>query len=260
MSSNEPTKSKLAPELPHGELQTVFENIWFVQGQVKMPMKLPAKISRSMTVLRDAQSGDLTLVNSMRLSKSGLDQLADLGPIKHVIRLGGFHGRDDLFYREKFNAQVFAIQGQSYSRSMELSSDSENGYMQPDVWVSSAEQLPLSDCDLKIFTSSSPPEAALLLKLHGGILITADSLQNTPAPDQFVNFPMKLMMKKFGFWKAYNVGPGWLQFAKPSKNDVQSVMQLDFEHVLPGHGQAVINDAKNKFAPVVNGELKGCHS
>jgi hypothetical protein len=66
------------------------------------------------------------------------------------------------------------------------------------------------------------------------------------------------MMKRFGFFKPYNVGPGWLRFASPSADDVRSILQLDFEHVLPGHGDAVIGGAKEKYRPAIEGELKGC--
>jgi len=249
----------LAPLLPHGELQSLFDNIWFIQGQVKMPMKLPAKISRSMTIYKNPVSGELTLINSMRLSPEGLDQLQKLGPITNVVRLGGFHGRDDLFYQRELNAKVFAIQGQAYSRAMEASDNPDDSYMRPDAWVSQASDLPIPNCELKIFSTSKPPEAALLINEHSGVLVTADSLQNTPKPDKFVNFPMKIMMKKFGFWVAYNVGPGWVQFAKPAIGDIRSVMELDFEHVLPGHGEAVIDNAKDKYRPIVESDIKGCH-
>ena len=87
------------PAMAHSPITKVFENIWFVQGQVKMPMLLPMKISRSMTIIRDIDSGELTLVNSMRLSSADLMELEKLGPIKHIIRVGGFHGRYDGFYR-----------------------------------------------------------------------------------------------------------------------------------------------------------------
>jgi len=72
--------------------------------------------------------------------------------------------------------------------------------------------------------------------------------------------PMKIMMKKFGFWKAHNVGPGWLQFAKPNRGNVRSIMNLNFEHVLPDHGAVVIGNVKEKFRPVVEGELACCHA
>jgi len=205
----------VAPLLPHGQMQPLFDNIWFVQGQVKMPMKMPAKISRSMTIYKNPDNDELTLINSMRLSNQGLDELQKLGSITNVIRVGGFHGRDDLFYQRHFKAKVFAIQGQTYSRTLEAPTTVDDGYMKPDVWVSQASHLPIKNCRLKIFSSSTPPEAAILIEEHDGVLVTADSLQNTPKPDKYVNFPMKLMMRKFGFWAPHNVGPGWVKFAKP---------------------------------------------
>jgi len=249
----------LAPLLPHGELQTLFDNIWFVQGQVKMPMKIPAKISRSMTIYKNPDNGELTLINSMRLSEEALEEVQKLGPITNVIRLGGFHGRDDLFYQSKFKAKVFAIQGQTYSRSMEAPANADDGYMKPDVWVSQASHLPIGNCKLKIFSSSTPPEAALLIEEQDGVLVTADSLQNTPKPDKFVNFPMKIMMKRFGFWTPHNVGPGWVKFATPRAGDIRSILEFNFDHLLPGHGEAVIGNAKSKYSPILVGRIKDCH-
>ena len=67
------------------------------------------------------------------------------------------------------------------------------------------------------------------------------------------------MMKRMGFLKPYNVGPGWLQFAKPSAREVRAILDIEFDHVLPGHGTAVIGGAKEKFRPAIAGDLKGCH-
>ena len=254
-----PTTPKSLPLLPHGEMQQLFENLWFVKGQVKMPMLLPVKFSRSMTIVRNPSNRELTLINSMRLSDSALAELEKLGRITQVIRIGGFHGRDDGFYRERYGAKIFAIAGQTYARKMKVPTDVDVGYMQPDAWLTEESELPLEDGELKIFKTCHPPEAALLLKREGGILITGDSLQNTAQADEFVNFVARKMMGKMGFFKAYNVGPGWLQFAKPAKAEVRSLLDLDFAHVLPGHGDPVINDAKEKYRAALEGELKGCH-
>ncbi|MBF0279739.1 MAG: hypothetical protein HQM13_18220 [SAR324 cluster bacterium] len=248
-----------APLQPHGEVKQIFENIWFVQGQVRMPMMFPMKISRSMTIIKDLQEENLTLINSMRLSDSALAELEKIGKITSVIRIAGYHGRDDAFYKDTFQAKVYAIEGQTYSRKMEVSRDVRSGFMQADVWLNENSELPVKNSALKIIKSCHPPEAVLLVQQEGGILITGDTLQNTPKADEFVNFPAKLMMKKMGFYKPCNVGPAWLQFAKPDRGEVRSLLDLDFEHVLPAHGEAVLDDAKNKFRPVLEGDLKGCH-
>ena len=246
------------PALNHGELQLVFENIWFIKGTVKMPIAIPMKISRSMTVIKNPDNNELTLVNSMRLSEEGLRKLDSLGKVAHVIRLAGFHGRDDGFYKDKYQAKVYAVKGQFYSRKFEKQPiKPEDGFMQPDVWLDESTPLPIEGSQLRVIHSSNPGEAILLIDREGGILVVGDTLQNMPAADEFVNFPAKIMMGKMGFFKAYNVGPGWLQFAKPNESEVRAILDIDFDHVLPAHGDPVIGKAKEKYRPALTGPLKG---
>ncbi len=49
---------------------------------------------------------------------------------------------------------------------------------------------------------------------------------------------------------------GWLQFARPSADEVRAILDLPFEHVLPGHGFPVIGDARAKYTPAITGPLK----
>ncbi len=250
---------KLAPPSPHGPLEEVFDGIWFVRGGVKMPMLVPVKMGRAMTVLRD-ESGGLTLVNSMRLSEDGLAALDRLGSVENVIRVAGFHGRDDGFYRDRYGARVFAVAGQRYVRGMSFDVPADKDYMRADEYLDESSELPIPNARLKVFSTCNPPEGALLLEREGGVLITGDSLQHTPKADEYTNFMAKIMLKKFGFFVPYNVGPGWLQFASPTAEEVRSVLDLEFEHVLPGHGEAVLGGAREKFRPSLMSELKGCHT
>lgn len=249
------SKGMHLPASPHGRFREIFEGIWFIRGGIKMPMLMPMKIGRAMTVVRGEDG--LVIFNSMRLSEGGLAELESLGEVKHVIRLAGFHGRDDGFYRERYGAQVHAVEGQLYTRGM--NPQKAEPYMEPDNWLTGESGLPIADARLKVLASSNPPEAICRLDREGGILISGDSLQHSPEPDEYYNFPAKLMMKRFGFFKPYNVGPGWLQFARPSAAEVRSILDLEFQHVLPGHGDAVIGGAKEKYRNAIEGELKGCH-
>ena len=242
---------------PHGPFEELFEGIWFVRGGIRLPMLMPMKIGRSMTVVQGVDG--LTLFNTMRLSEPGLRQLESLGAVKHVIRLGGFHGRDDGFYRERYGATVHALKGQQYVRGLEPNKAARAPYMEPDEWLTETSRLPIAGATLKVFSTSSPPEGLCIIERHGGIVISGDSLQNTPGPDAFYSFAAKLMMKRYGFLKAYNVGPGWLQFASPSRQDVRAILNLEFDHVLPGHGTPVIGGAKEKYRPAIEGPLTGCH-
>lgn len=243
------TKGGHLPAAPHGPIRKVFEGVWFVRGGIKMPMLMPLKFSRAMTIVRGR--GGLVLFNSMRLSGAGLAEVESLGEVKHVVRLAGFHGRDDGFYRDRYGATIYAVKGQQYVRGMDPKKSAP--YLEPDVWLTAESQLPIDDAKLKIFATSSPPEAVCLLERDGGILIAGDSLQHMPAPDEFFNFVAKIVMKRMGFLKPHNVGPGWLQFASPSVADVRSMLDLDFEHVLPCHGEPVIGGAKEKYRPAIEG-------
>ena len=239
----------------HGTIDEVFDDIWFVKGTLKMPMLLPVNLSRSMVVLRHGD--ELTLVNSMRLSEDGLARLDKLGKVTNVIRLGGFHGRDDGFYRERDGAKIYAIQGQFYARGIGGKAPKEN-YLEPDVWLNDSSQLPIAGAKLLVMSTSKPAEGALLLDRDGGILITADCLQHTPAADEYHNFGAKMMMKKMGFFKPHAIGAGWLEFAKPEAADVRNLLSLSFDHVLPGHGDPVIGGAFDKYAPQLRAPMVGC--
>jgi len=184
--------------MAHGTITKLFTNIWVVKGAVKMPMLMPMKISRSMVILKDADSDELTLVNSMRLSEAGLTALEKLGKVTNVIRIAGFHGRDDGFYRQRYGATVYAIKGQVYIRKFDHGPNPKE-YMQADIYLDKDSPLPIKSAKLKIFESSNPPEALLLLQQDGGVLITGDSLQNTAKPDEYVSFLARKMMGKMGF-------------------------------------------------------------
>ncbi len=246
--------------LPHGEPEKVFDNIWVIQGQVKLPILFPPmRISKAMTIIRNPENNHLTLVNAMPLSAETLQKLQQLGEIRNTLRIGGFHGRDDNFYRVKFGAKVYTLKGHVYAKQLgNMPAEPEAGYMLPDVLLDEMSELPFSGAGLKIFRSSKQVEAILLLKQEGGILVTADALQNSAAPDCYYNWPAKVLMKRFGFFKPCNVGPGWLKFARPSLREIRSILDMTFDHVLPGHGAPVIGAAKEKYRPVLNSAIKGC--
>lgn len=254
-ASGRSVKGGHLPAAPHGPFKELFEGIWSVRGGIKMPMFMPMKIGRAMTVVRGDDG--LTLFNSMRLSDKGLKELEALGDVKHVVRIAGFHGRDDGFYRERYGARVYAIEGQSYFRGLDPTKAGPEPFLEPDEWLTEASALPIVDAKLKVLTTSNPPEALCLIPRHGGILIAGDALQHIPEPDEFYNFLAKIMMKRMGFMKPYNVGPGWLRFARPTAADVRSLLDLEFEHVLPTHGDPVLGGAKEKYRPTIEGELKG---
>jgi hypothetical protein len=59
------------------------------------------------------------------------------------------------------------------------------------------------------------------------------------------------MTKMMGFIRPYNIGPGWLKQCKPPKSELAGITGLGFAHVLPAHGEPVIDDALGKYAAVI---------
>jgi len=242
------------PALPHDDIQRHFDGIWSVRGAIKLPIALPMTFSRRMTIVRNADGESLTVVNSMRLTDAGHDALDALGKVTHVIRLAGAHGRDDAFYREHYGAQVLAIEGQKYSRGLKPGAEE---FMQPDEALTVDSTLPVADARLHVITSTTPPEGHLLIAREGGVLVSGDVLQNIPPTDPYVGFIAKIAMKRMGFFRPYNIGPGWLKAAKPKAADVRSLLELEFDHVLPGHGEPVLGGAHEKYRPALEGPLEG---
>ncbi len=231
--------------LPHGEIRELFPDIFFVTGTMKISGR-PLSFSRNMTVIRE--NGSLTLINSVRLDEYGLKNLEKLGRIDNVIRLAGFHGIDDPFYKDRYGAKVLAVKDQPYVPGFDVDAEP---FFHADELIDGASELPITGSRLYVFQSVKPSEAIVVLLRDGGILITGDSLQNWRAPDRYFSLMARLMMPFMGFIKPHNIGPAWKKVAKPSAADFEGLIALRFEHVLPAHGDEVIGNAKELYRPVI---------
>jgi hypothetical protein len=229
----------------HGPLKEVFDDVFFVTGTVRMPGPIPITFSRNMVVLRN--EGALTLVHSMRLDEAGLRALEKLGDVKHVIRLAGFHGMDDPFYKDRYGAKVWSVKGSVYSTGFSADPKPEQIYFEPDAVIDETTTLPIAGARLHRFPCAKGGEGLLLLERDGGIVVAGDSMQNWAATDAYFNLPGKVMMRGMGFIKPHNLGPGWLRAAQPETAGLRAVLDLPFSHLLPVHGEPVRGDAREKF-------------
>ena len=66
---------------PHGAFQAIADGVWFVGGTIRMNRGMT--ISRNMFVVRCGD--ELTLINPIRLSKSGEAELESLGTVRHMM-------------------------------------------------------------------------------------------------------------------------------------------------------------------------------
>jgi len=232
--------SDFPAQLPHGSFQEIFPDVFFLTGQIKVPSDPVSEFSRNMVVIRDA--GTLTLVNSIRLDEAGLLALDALGTVHNIVKLGGFHGRDDAFYLDRYDAELWAPEGMTYSRGEST-----------DRLLSDGQMGPVSGSAAFVFDTPKMPEAMLLLDWHGGILLTCDSFQNTLGPDEYFNVAATEFKRRLGFFKKAVVGPGWRKFAQPYQSDLERVLDLRFSHLLSAHGEPLLDDAYHAVRSSVGG-------
>jgi hypothetical protein len=210
--------------MPHGPLQEVFPDVFFVTGTMRAEFFGSMwQFSRNMTVVRDER--DLTIVNSVRLDEDGLSQLDALGTVRNVVRIGDMHGLDDRFYLDRYGATFWAMPNMGIEEGVTVDKELVPG-----------GEMPFNGCTLFDFRTTQRPEGILRLDRDGGIMIACDSLQNWVAPDEFFDEPTVATMQEMGFFTSNNLGLAWLQGSQPQAPDFVRLKEVPFRHALCGHG------------------------
>lgn len=224
------------PVLPHGKIEEVFPDVFFVTGAMKtVLMGGHWHFSRNMTIVREG--GELTLINTVRLDEAGLDELEKLGKVANVVKIGSLHGRDDAFYVARYGAKFWAGAGMT----------DEHG-LKPDTELVPGGETPFAGCTVFAFRMTKLPELILRIDRAGGILVAADALQNWVKPNEFFSDELRAMMTEMGFFTRANIGPVWVRVNEPKADDFARLRQLSFQHVLCGHGEPLRDDAKEAFS------------
>lgn len=134
---------------PHGKIKQIFEDIYLVSGTNKTIYDgIELQHSRNMIIVRE--EGKLSLINSVRLTDDGLMDLETLGEVDKVIRTGSFHGRDDAFYINKYQASLWALPGMQNEHGCHI-----------DVEFTAHGQQPFANCSLLTFSTANFPEAVI---------------------------------------------------------------------------------------------------
>lgn len=223
--------SKYLPEWPHSNIKQVFPNIFFVTGtNITEYEGVTLQHSRNMIIIRDQDK--LSLINTVKLNQQGLDELAALGTVENVIRIGAFHGRDDEFYLDHYNAKLWALPNMEHKNQRKA-----------DAILSSGGLTPFSNCRLFIFESSKFPEAILHIDQDGGVLVTCDSIKNWLAKDEFFSEETASLYEKQSFFGCATITKIWLQATQVEKAELLKILNLDFKHLLSAHGAPLLNDA-----------------
>lgn len=220
-----------SPAWPHGEIKEIFPNIFLVAGtNITEFNGVELQHSRNMIIVRD--DNELSLINTVRLKEEGLVKLDSIGKVKNVIRIGAFHGRDDAFYLDRYQAKLWALKGMQHAN-----------HRLTDIELMPNGQMPFSHCELFSFETSVYPEGILHMTKHDGILITCDSVKNWLNPDEFFSDATAKLYEEQGFFGAASISDIWLQACQVKKTDFDRLQSLKFHHLLSAHGVPLLNEA-----------------
>jgi hypothetical protein len=230
---------KLAPAMPHGPLVEVLPDVFVVTGTFRLDRFGLIAFPRNMTVLR--RDGELTLVNSVRLTEAGERDLVALGKIRHLVRLGAFHGVDDPYYLARYQPTFWLPEGMpappaatgSPTRSL----------------VNAARPEFAPDAEVFAFLNTRLSEAALRLPSGNGTLVVCDAIGNFETTAGFSR-PMRWLTPRKSLRRCTVASAIWLRRMGHGRGadlhgNYQRLLALDFDALLPAHGEALLSGAKD---------------
>jgi hypothetical protein len=209
---------------PHDPIEQIGDNVFMARGSVKLNPIL--RITRNMAIVRNA--GELSLINPIRLNETELRRLDELGTVKHIVRVGAFHGQDDPFYMDRYQPRFWSQAGGST-------------YTEPaiDETLDENTTLPFPGTKLFFFHRTKEPECALLLTAGKGMLLTCDGIQHYGDYSNN-NLPARILMPRIGFPRTTIIGPFWIKLMTPKgdslKDEFERLLELEFDSLLSGHG------------------------
>lgn len=225
-----------SPAWPHGPLQLAFPDIYVVLGTNRTHHAgVDLQTSRTMVVLREGD--ELTLVNTVRLDDAGLRELDALGRVRHVVRLGAFHGRDDPFYCDRYDAALWALPDALHADGRATTHVLRDGGRFPAM---AGEPL--------VFASARFPEAAVVLPRDGGVLLTCDAIQNWTHVDRFFSAATGELFTAQGLIAPANIPATWLGACAPDIADFQRLLARRFRHLISAHGEPLRDEAHARIA------------
>jgi len=223
----------------HGPVREVWDGVFHVRGSIRMGPGI--RVPRNMAILRDGVA--LTVISAVRLSKDAEAELAKIGQVEHVVKIGHFHGLDDPYYVNRYGATYWALPGAIRDGGLEHRELEEGG------------DFPVADASLFRFRDTARPEGAVLVARDGGVLVTCDSVQNWVSSEG-CSVMASIVMRMMGFFHPANIGPPWRKHMTPPggtlKGDFERMLELPFSHLLSGHGAPLHDTAKADLTAAVH--------
>ncbi len=230
--------------LPHGDIEEIAAGVHWVQGSAVMGPGI--RIPRNMAIV--VHEGVVTVVNAVRLDAAGEKRLAELGELKHVVKIGYVHGMDDPYYLAKYGAAYWAL---------------PNGTRKKDPVATETlapDHLPFPDAELFVFEKTKAPEGAILVKRAGGILISCDSVQNWPDTSG-CSLLAKPVTYLLGFTKRpAQIGPPWRKGMTPPggslEGDFRRLASMEFDKLIAAHGGPLHRGARQALEATIDATFR----
>lgn len=223
--------SPFAEPLPHGGIDEIFPDVFLVRGSFRAGPGI--SFGRNMIVLREGEA--LTVVNAVRLTPDGERSLDQLGTVRHLVRLGFFHTRDDPYYRDRYSPTCWA--------SLPPDASTER--------LSDGGASPHDRAQVFSFTHATGGEAALLVtQPAGNLLVTCDSVQHWPDTTR-CSLIGGLACRAMGFLRnRATIGPIWMKEmtgGRPQalRPDFERLLSRDFAHLISAHGEVLRDTARD---------------
>ncbi len=205
------------PASHHLPLRECFPDVWLASSAnaMSIPPGLKITFSRNMIAVRVK------------------------APLKHAVRLGTFHGRDDRYYVDRFGVEFWGVPG-------------EQTYPEPSFSREITEEgpFPIAGARVVVFKKATRAECVVCLPQHR-LLVTCDSVQHYDH-DPLISTLGKLVMYPMGFFTPCVIGPIWLKAVTPPggsmRGDFERLLALDFDHLISGHGTPKLGGAKEALA------------
>jgi len=227
------------PASHHLPLRECFPDVWLASSANAMSIPLGLKITFSRNMVAVRVPDGWVLLNPVRLSEGAEAELLAKAPLKHAVRLGTFHGRDDRYYVDRFGVEFWGVPG-------------EQTYPEPSFSREITEEgpFPIAGARVVVFKKATRAECVVCLPQHR-LLVTCDSVQHYDH-DPLISTLGKLVMYPMGFFTPCVIGPIWLKAVTPPggsmRGDFERLLALDFDHLISGHGTPKLGDAKEALA------------
>lgn len=267
------------PAARHSQIENVDNDVYIVRGKMPSTPSRPLfervflYYSRTMTIVRRKNNDgifELALINTIRLNDKTLAKLSKLGEIRNVVRLGAFHGVDDAFYVQRYDATYWVVDGMTSALGLNV---------KPELLAEN--NLPIPGAQLFSFHKLTYPEAIIILPPTGqtaGMAITTDAIQNHTSIFDIDNSPLvSLAIWCIGLVGRARLGPIWMRDQVPTGISTEAystqekrtnmvaffrpqyeslLANYDFDMLIPGHGWPIYKGAKEAIKASIDQQLR----